>query len=145
MKNSIKIFTLLTALFLFAINCSATEPVESREFFPKFHVTSTLISVEPCLSKEGDIQGYSATVQVNLIVTLDIGQFLVAAQQVNIPCGTVIDHNMTRPDFDDITTLKGASESVLLITDYLDENDENDVMFNEIKKNLHNTINSIKK
>ena len=142
MKNSIKFFSLLTILFLFSIHCSATKTIESKESFVDFKITTDLIGAKPCLSDDGqEIQGYSATIRVNLHVVVGGTQYLVASQIVKIPCGTVINH-MTRSGFDDVATSQG-SDGVSLITDYLNENDEDDIMFNAIKKALIDAMNAI--
>ena len=143
MKSSIQFFSLLTILFLFSIPCSGTESINSDKFFVDFRVTADLISTQPCLSADGQtVNGYSATVRVNLFVTIGSTEYLVASQTVDIPCGTVISR-MTPMEFDRLTVEANYKEGVPSIFDYLNENDENNIMFNEIKNTLHELISSI--
>jgi hypothetical protein len=150
MKSIIQFFSLLSVLTLFSVSCFATSSTNINEPTLKedainapIRVTADLISATPCLDDKGDIQGFSATVRINVYATFGGTELLVASQTVNVPCGTVVTNNMTRPDFNDIAT-KVGSEGVSLVTDYLDENDENGAILKEIAIVLTDTMNSIK-
>lgn len=151
MKNTIQIISFLSVLFLFSTSCFAKPSIEVDKLLFKenainvpIRVSADLVKATPCLDKNGDIQGFSATVRINVYATFGGTELLVASQTVEVPCGTVVTNNMTRPDFNSYATRIG-SEGVSLVTDYLDENDEDGAILKEVGIILYDTIKAIKK
>lgn len=145
MKSIIPIFSLLSVLLLFSISCSATPIIKKKTVFKEntinapIRVSVDLISAVPC-----DDGTFKAKVRVNVYATYGSTEHLVASQETVIPCGTIKISFMTRSDFGNVAT-KVGTKGVSLVTDYLDENDEDGTIMKEVAITLDDKMKSLKK
>jgi len=133
---------LFSLLFYAAMGCSMTTPtqplpINNDESNKMVSVKVDFITIKPC------INGYSAKLRVGLLAKKEEGTFLVASQHIHLPCMEV--QQLNRQEFDTYAIEKKQDEQLSSVVDYLNKQDEDGQIFEEVSLAIFDRLNGFDK